>query len=264
MAVKTPIVPFRPPSRRLTRRLAAPARRYFRPTFTGLEHIKPNGRYLFVGNHTLFGMLDTPLLLAQVYEETGLYLRALADKFHFQIPVWGDILMRLGGVEGTRENCAALMDAGQPILVFPGGAREVFKRKGEAHKLIWKERTGFARMAIEHQYHIIPFAARGGDDAFDIHLDAGDFIRSPLGRMLDKVGILRGALRGGDAVPPIATGIGLTPFPKRVPFSFAFGKPMSTRSFKGRYDEKAALLTLRAKVEAEVDRLQAALAAASR
>jgi hypothetical protein len=38
------------------------------------------------------------------------------------------------------------------VLVFPGGGREVTKRKGEAHKVIWKERTGFARMAIEHGY----------------------------------------------------------------------------------------------------------------
>ena len=62
-------------------------------------------------------------------------------------------------VLGSPEYCAALMEAGQHILVFPGGGREVMRRKGEAYQLIWKQRTGFARLAIEHGYDIIPFGS---------------------------------------------------------------------------------------------------------
>lgn len=47
-------------------------------------------------------------------------------------------------VLGTPENCAALMQAGQSILVFPGGGREVMRRKGEAYRLIWKRCRGGA------------------------------------------------------------------------------------------------------------------------
>ena len=50
------------------------------------------------------------------------------------------------------------------MLVFPGSGREVTKRKGEAYKVIWKERTGFARMAIEHGYPITPFASVGPEE----------------------------------------------------------------------------------------------------
>jgi hypothetical protein len=35
------------------------------------------------------------------------------------------------------------------VLVYPGGGREVAKRKGEKYQLLWKERVGFARLAIE-------------------------------------------------------------------------------------------------------------------
>ena len=37
------------------------------------------------------------------------------------------------------------MERGEAILVFPGGGREVMKRKDEDYVLIWKERLGFVR-----------------------------------------------------------------------------------------------------------------------
>ena len=48
------------------------------------------------------------------------------------------------------------------------------RRKGEAYRLVWKQRTGFARLAIEHGYDIIPFGSVGPDEAFDILFDAND------------------------------------------------------------------------------------------
>jgi hypothetical protein len=67
------------------------------------------------------------------------------------------------------------------ILVFPGGAREVFKRKGEQYRLLWGKRTGFAHLAIEHGYAIVPFSAVGAEDAFDILIDAEELLASPIG-----------------------------------------------------------------------------------
>ena len=64
------------------------------------------------------------------------------------------------------------MKAGENILLFPGGAREVAKRKGEAYQLVWKKRLGFVRLAVEHSYRILPFASVGQEDAFSIILDA--------------------------------------------------------------------------------------------
>jgi hypothetical protein len=67
------------------------------------------------------------------------------------------------------------------ILVFPGGAREVFQRKGEQYRLLWGKRTGFAHLAIEHGYAIVPFSAVGAEDAFDILIDAEELLASPIG-----------------------------------------------------------------------------------
>jgi 1-acyl-sn-glycerol-3-phosphate acyltransferase len=73
----------------------------------------------------------------------------------------GELLAKSGMVRGTRDNVRALMREGQTILVFPGGSREVNKRRGQQHRLLWRERIGFARLAIEHRYPVVPFPAVG-------------------------------------------------------------------------------------------------------
>jgi hypothetical protein len=90
------------------------------------------------------------------------------------------------------------------VLVFPGGGREVFRRKSEQYKLFWKNRTGFARMAIRYGYPIVPFAQVGAADAFDILVDANEVMASPLGTLLERSGIAKTFLRGGESIFPIA------------------------------------------------------------
>jgi hypothetical protein len=52
------------------------------------------------------------------------------------------------------------------VLLFPGGAREVCKRKGEEYKLLWKPTVDFVRMASFHNAIIVPFALLGADEAY--------------------------------------------------------------------------------------------------
>jgi len=195
--------------------LLAPWRAFTRPVFRGLERIPDTRPLLFVGNHTLWGVLDTPLLFAELWEQKGIFLRALGDHAHFEVPIWGAMLRRFGVVDGTRENCARLMKAGESILVFPGGAREVAKRRGEKYQLFWKERTGFARMALAHGATIVPFAAVGAEDALDIVADADDLMASPLGRLVKRLRVRP------EAIPPIVRPR------RRERFYFEIGDPIA-------------------------------------
>jgi len=68
--------------------LTAPLRAYHHRGSPG-EHIHPAHPSLLVGNHTLFGVLDVPHMLAKIYKERGVYVRSLGDRLHFQIPGWG-------------------------------------------------------------------------------------------------------------------------------------------------------------------------------
>lgn len=240
---------FTPPSLEELQRALGLQWQYFSPRFFGLENVRPGSKMLFVGNHTIFGMLDSPLMQLGIYKETGVFPRALGDRVHFYVPGWRDRLQRWGGVEGTPENCARLMENGWPVLVFPGGGREVMKNKGEAYQLIWKQRTGFARMAMQYGYDIIPFAAVGAEDAYTIRYDANDFRASLLGRALDKTGVMRKYMRNGDNFAPIVTGIGPTRLPRPERMYFKFGKPIPTLAYMEKSEDKEAQWEVRRKVE---------------
>lgn len=201
---------------------------YFDPIFLNSDQLNMSKPALFVGNHTLYGLLDVPLFVEHIREQHGVHLRSLGDRMHFHIPVWKDLLTKGGMVLGSPENCHALMASGQSIIVFPGGAREVMRRKGEKYQLIWKKRTGFARLAIEHGYDIIPFASVGADDCFDIVIDANDIQQNTTAQKLLKTFKLNNKLRGGDILPPIPTGVGYLPIPKPQRFYFSFGERIST------------------------------------
>lgn len=229
MSESRPIVPFTPPPVERLRKALRLQSAWFAPSFSGLEHLDPARPALYVGNHTLYGTLDGPLMILGIYEHTGIFLRSLGDHIHFRVPGWREMLINNGCVPGTPENCDRLMKAGEHILVYPGGGREVMKNKGEEYRLVWKERTGFARMAIQNGYDIIPFAAIGADDTFRIRYDANDFQSSRLGRLLKRSGVTDRYLRGGDAFMPLSTGVAGLPVPRPEKFYFAFGERIPTR-----------------------------------
>jgi 1-acyl-sn-glycerol-3-phosphate acyltransferase len=236
-----------PPEIEAARLLLAPWRWLTAPRFEGLEHVPADRPFLLAGNHTLMGVLDAPLMVLGLYERRGVFVRALGDHLHFQVPVWRDLLERFGVVDGTPEAVHALMVEREPILVFPGGAREVFKRKGEQYRLLWGKRTGFARLAIEHGYPIVPFAAVGAEDAFDILLDADELLASPLGPLIRQL-----APRA-DAVAPVVRGLGPTMLPRPERFYFRFAEPVETTPFAGRAGDPAVCTAVRDDVRRAVE-----------
>lgn len=249
----TDVLQFIPPSAQRMRRFFRAARWYFNPEFLGLWELDLTRPALFVGNHTLFGLTDAPLMIEHLYTHYGVMLRGLGDRGHFKVPGWGRFLQKHGMVLGTPENCSALMKAGQSILVFPGGGREVMRRKGEAYRLIWKQRTGFARLAIEHGYDIIPFGSVGPDEAFKILIDAQDMKGSRLWEWFAPRMNLQEMTRGGDMLPPVVRGIGATMWPKPQRYYFGFGQRITTEHLHGRAGDKDAVWSLREEVAHAVE-----------
>lgn len=248
----SPTLDFSPPSPQTLKTLLAGHHAWFAPRFYGLENLQGSKPALFVGNHTVMGVLDSPLLVLGIYEHTGIYLRSLGDRAHFSVPGWRSLLRRFGAVEGSRDNCRALMAAGANILVFPGGGREVFKNRGESYRLIWKKRTGFAALAMEFGYDIIPFAAVGAEEAYRIRYDANDFRASRLGQLMARRGLLDKYLRGGDFFAPLVTGLPGTAIPRPEKFYFQFGARIPTVNWQHLHEDSQAQWYLRMRVEKQV------------
>jgi 1-acyl-sn-glycerol-3-phosphate acyltransferase len=212
-------------------KVLGPVRHLIKPKFYGIEHV-PEHRALLVGNHTLYGVLDVLLLYAELCER-GIVPRALADHAHFRVPGIRNVMTAGGAVRGTRANTLELMRRGEVIIVYPGGGREVTKRKGEKYQLIWKNRLGFAVMAIENNYPIIPFASVGTEHGLDILMDADNPLMAPARKLFKTV-------LGTADTPPIVRGIGLTPIPRLERLYFWFGEPILTDSYCGVADQANA------------------------
>ena len=235
-------------------RLVQPIKRLLSPVSIGAERVPRSGPVLLTGNHTLYGVIDIPMLGLEIYEKTGRMVRGLGDHIHFDTPLWRDVLESLGAVRGTRENCALLFEEGEAVLVFPGGGREVMKHKHEKYKLIWKERIGFARLAIEHGVPILPFASVGVEDMFEIVADADDILSSPAGDLLRALGVTEQKwFRHGDVIPPIARGKGLGRLPRLERQYFLFGELIDTTRFAGQHEDREACMTLRAEVQTAIE-----------
>ena len=232
---------------------------YFAPEYLHLDRADTSRPTLFVGNHSVFSVLDVMLFADALYRERGISLRSLADRNHFKVPLWRELVVQQGAVLGSRANCAALMRRGENILVFPGGAREAFKHKGEAYRLIWKERYGFVQLAIEHGYTITPYATVGAEECFDVLLDSADYMNTPLGRVLKASGIADRYLRGGDEFPPLVRGLGLSMIPRPEKMYFAVGPPIDMARYRGQSDDRAVLRRARARVARSLVRLIAEL-----
>lgn len=240
---------FTPPPLEEVEEIARPLRLYFRPKYFGIDEVDDSKPALYVTNHTVYGLTDGLLFGVELFKRREIFIRALVDNMHFEIPVWRDFIQKIGFVRASRENCSALMQAGENVMVFPGGTREVCKRKGEAHQLVWQDHLGFARMAIQFGYDIIPVAQVGGDDAYDIVADANDIMKSWIGRFLRDSPFVKKYLHGGSYIPPITRGLFGLGIPKPVRLYISFGQRIDTLRYLRKYDDEENLWNLRHEVE---------------
>ncbi len=226
-------------------------RRLFDYEFLGMQNVDKDKPSILVGNHSIYSY-DVAIMLVELKLQKDIDVHALGDRLHDDIPYWRDLLKNHGVVAATPENCTRLMKNKEHILVFPGGAREAFKRRGEEHRLFWKKRTGFARMALANRYPITPFFVYGADLGYDILWDYSLMQKNRvLAPIFRKKGRLNTLLRDGALMPPFVVGRYNTWLPKKTPIVFNFGKPISTRKYKGATDEDT-LWEVRERVESAV------------
>jgi 1-acyl-sn-glycerol-3-phosphate acyltransferase len=224
-------------------------RRMFPTTIIDAGNI-PERPCLFVGNHSLFA-LDGVVMGPIVYNELGRFLRGLGDKFLWN-PASEDFLLAQGAVIGDPTVCSAMMEAGRDLLVFPGGAHEATKTTAQKYTLQWKQRYGFARLAAQHGYTIMPFALVGPDEFYSHLLEGEDIPHTAIGRVLTRMGLLNENTRT-DMLPPIPRGAlgSMIPRPQRC--YLQFGKPLDLSAEVGKKPGKKKLQSIRSEVAAQIE-----------
>lgn len=189
----------------------------------GVENLPRDGRFLLVGNHTLSGSAEVVLIPYFVHRELGVRVRGLANRdIGDTTGIFRDVLEAAGAVPGEPDTCAELMRRGETILVFPGGGRDMLKFKGEEYTLQWERRSGFARMAIAHDYPIVPVGLVGGDDVYHSLVERD-------GTWEKRTRALGERLHGLPGVGiPIVRGVGPSLIPRPQRMYLRFGAPIDT------------------------------------
>lgn len=223
------LVNWRPPPLPVMSLLTFPQRCLLSSQLLGVELLPASKeRLLFVGNHAVWG-LDVGLLLHSLYSQTGIFPRALGSHAWFAAPLMKELMDHLmGGVDGTEHNCTELMKRGKNLLVYPGGEREAWKKSSDTkYSLIWGEARGFARLALRHNYTIIPVATVGTEDAFRV---VADF---PLSKALRLGGLIPAAeskkVAGNAFVEGTTLPLILPQISEMQRVYFKLGKPIPAR-----------------------------------
>ena len=153
-----------PSARRLLLPSALLYRYWFRVENHHVERV-PEGAVLLIANHSgQFGydgmMLAMALLLGA---EPPRITRGMAEHMFARTPWAGTQLARMGSMIGTPENCVAMLEAGECVMVFPEGARGANKPFRQRYQL-QHFGTGFMRLALQTGTPIVPVGIVGAEE----------------------------------------------------------------------------------------------------
>jgi len=188
-------------------------RLYFRVQTFGIQQL-PAGRLLLVANHAGQLPFDAAMLgVAMVLEaEPPRMARGMGEYWIPQLPWVSTAATRGGNLVGTPENCLALLEADECVMVFPEGVRGMNKRFADRYRL-QRFGLGFMRLALQTETPIVPVGIVGSEEQ-----QPGLASLPRLGRLL------------GMPAFPITLGfpwlgpLGLLPLPVR--YRIHFGKPL--------------------------------------
>ena len=140
--------------------------RYFDSEIRGFDLIPTDRPVLLVGNHS-GGVItpDTCKLLSTWFEKrTDQTLIGLAFDAAFSIPGLAPIMRKIGQVPASHKNALKALEAGCSVLVYPGGAHEVFRPWSKRNEIDFAGHKGFIRLALKAGVCIVPIVAHGGHE----------------------------------------------------------------------------------------------------
>ena len=139
-------------------------RHYFRVSTRNIDRV-PDGGVLLIANHAgQFAYDGAMLAMAMLLEaEPPRLARGMGEYFLWKVPWMGIAASRIGTLVGTPENCIAMLEAGECVMVFPEGARGANK---PFHKRYQLQRfgLGFMRLALQAGVPIVPVGIVGSEE----------------------------------------------------------------------------------------------------
>ena len=141
-------------------------RHWFRTEVHGIDNV-PDGRVLLVSNHGGQIPLDGIVIACAMILDAKRprFVRSMVERLIGTLPFFSIWFPRVGQVLGSPENARRLLEAGEPLLVFPEGIHGVAKTFDARYKLA-PFSQGFMRLALETKSPIVPVAVIGAEEQY--------------------------------------------------------------------------------------------------
>jgi 1-acyl-sn-glycerol-3-phosphate acyltransferase len=143
-------------------------RYYFRVHTSGWEHMPTQGRMLVVGSHN--GGLIAPDVFMLIYDwfcryGTDRLAYALMHPQLWKVAPWlSQLSAEVGAVVAHPNMAIAALQREAAVLVYPGGAEDVFKLYSQRHQINLANRKGFIKLALREHTPIIPAVSVGAHE----------------------------------------------------------------------------------------------------
>jgi 1-acyl-sn-glycerol-3-phosphate acyltransferase len=179
---------------------------YFRVQTSGWEHVPATGKALFVGSHN--GGLASP--------DLAMFLVDWLHRFGVERPIYGlmhpkmwqayppvaRLATEVGALQAHPRMAMAALQAGASVLVYPGGAQDVFRPYRLRQKIHFVGRKGFIKLALREGVPIVPLISWGAHHTLVVLEDCYQQVKA-----LNQQGLLPWLLDLDPEVFPIYLGL---------------------------------------------------------
>ncbi|MGF1488668.1 MAG: lysophospholipid acyltransferase family protein [Prochloraceae cyanobacterium] len=163
-------------------------RYYFRVKTDGWHHVPKNRQVLFVGSHN--GGLASPDTAMMMYDWLRLFgserpIYGLMHPIAWKVYSYtSQLAAKAGAIIAHPKVAIAAFEKGASVLVYPGGAQDVFRPYSQRDRIYFAGRKGFIKLALRARVPIVPAISKGAHDTLFV---LGDFY--PLFEQLHQWGM---------------------------------------------------------------------------
>jgi len=148
---------------------------YFRAQTSGWENVPSSGKLLLIGSHN--GGLAAPdmyMIMHDWYQRFGVDrpTYALMDSTIWKaMPGLGRLATQMGALRTHPKMARAALRRDATLLIYPGGAQDVFRPYSERHKIYFHGRRGFIKLALQTETPIVPVISWGAHSSLIVLAD---------------------------------------------------------------------------------------------
>jgi 1-acyl-sn-glycerol-3-phosphate acyltransferase len=157
-------------------------RYYFRVQTDGWENIPTNGKALLVGSHN--GGIASPDMVMMMYDWFRHFgtQRPVYGLMHSSVwkvnPIVAKIAEKTGAIVAKPQMAIAAFNKGASVLVYPGGAKDLFRPHYDRGRINFANNKSFIKLALRMEVPIVPMISNGAHDTLIILGDIYPFMET--------------------------------------------------------------------------------------